>query len=270
LFLEEYTEDTGIKVFHEDIETNHDDYNAQWLDQIFQEEERHFWFIARKEFIFNQMKKLIDSSAKIIEIGAGTGNVSRYLQQRGYSNLAVGEMHSNGLRYAKSYGIKECYQFDLLRAPFVDEFEVVCMFDVLEHIEDDHLALSNIYTILQKRGHLVLTVPSHMWLWNHDDIIAGHKRRYTRKELERKLNDAGFKVEISRYFFISIVPLLWVRKVLNRNKMKETCADNDEKSIALNALVNKVLLYITRLENRIENFLPNRFGGSLLVIASKR
>ena len=81
---------------------------------------------------------------KIIEIGTGTGNVSRYLQNNGYKNISVGEMHLSGLKYAKDYGIKECYQFNLLDTPFEDEFDAVCMFDVLEHIKKDDLALQNV------------------------------------------------------------------------------------------------------------------------------
>ena len=58
------------------------------------------------------IKRYISKDKKIIEIGAGTGNVSRDLQQHGYNNISVGEMHINGLKYAKNYGIKDCYQFD--------------------------------------------------------------------------------------------------------------------------------------------------------------
>ena len=86
-------------------------------------------------------------------------------------------MHLSGLKYAKEYGIKECYQFNLLDTPFEDEFNAVCMFDVLEHIKEDALALKNVNKSLTHKGKLVLTVPSHMWLWNRDDAIAGHKTR---------------------------------------------------------------------------------------------
>ena len=126
-------------------------------------------------------------SEKLIEIGAGTGNVSRYFVSNGYKRISVGEMHLRGLRLAKGYGIKECYQFNLLDTPFEDEFNACFMFDVLEHIKGDDFALQNVNKSLHKSGKIVLTVPSHMWLWNRSDAIAGHKRRYTKKELINKL-----------------------------------------------------------------------------------
>ena len=151
MIVKEYKEYESIKVFYEANE-NHGDYNAKGLDNLYSAENRHFWFIARKEFILQKMKKYIEKDEKIIEIGAGTGNVARFLMKNGYSNMCVGEMHLNGLKYAKEYGINECYQLNLLDMPFRDEFDAVCMFDVLEHIEDDDFALQNIRKSLNRGG----------------------------------------------------------------------------------------------------------------------
>lgn len=269
MIVQEYKDVGGIKIFHADVDEKHSDYNAQGLDNLFAEEEKHFWFIARKEYILQNIQKYISSDKKIIEIGAGTGNVSRYLQENAYTNISVGEMHNNGLRYAKSYGIKECYQFDLLNSPFKNEFDTVCMFDVLEHIGDDDTALQNVYESLTESGNIVLTVPSHMWLWNRDDTIAGHKTRYTKRELIKKLETNGFEILKARYFFISIVPLLLLRTFLNRDNGNDVAEREYSKDISMNPLLNKILLMISRIENKLNNFFPNIFGGSLFVIARK-
>lgn len=270
MFLHKHEEIDGIKIFHDDIDNNHTDYNAQGLDNLYNAEEKHFWFIARKEFIFQQMKNIIDMSSKIIEIGAGTGNVSRYLKQNGFENISVGEMHLNGLKYAKGYGIKECYQFNLLNTPFENEFDTVCMFDVLEHIEDDNSALQNIYKSLTKNGNIVLTVPSHKWLWNRDDAIAGHKTRYTKKELIDKLQTNGFEILKARYFFIAITPLLYLRTILNKDDKSNIKNEEFNIDMSMNPLLSNILLFVSRIENKISNFLPNLFGGSLFVIARKK
>lgn len=259
----------GIKVFHADIDSDHKDYNAQGLDNLFKAEEKHFWFIARKEFIYQNMKKYISKESKIIEIGAGTGNVSRYLMRKGYGNISVGEMHINGLRYAKDYGIEECYQFDLLEIPFENEFNTVCLFDVLEHIEDDDLALKNIFISLKKEGEIVLTVPSHKWLWNRDDKIAGHKQRYTKKELVKKLEENGFEIITARYFFLMITPLLYLRTILNKDNKSAISHKEFNKDISMNPILNNILLFISRIENKFNKYLPNLFGGSLFIMARK-
>lgn len=269
MFLHEYKEQDGIIIFHDDIDDNHTDYNSKGLDSLYRVEEEHFWFIARKELIFQQMKSVIDKKSRIIEIGAGTGNVSRYLQKNGYNNISVGEMHLNGLKYAKSYGIKECYQFNLLDTPFKNEFDAVCMFDVLEHIENDDLALHNIHKTLHTNGHIILTVPAHMWLWNRDDVLAGHKIRYTKKELVKKLETNGFEVLSSRYFFISIIPLLYLRTILNNDDKTNVKKEEYNGDISMNPITSTILLFISRIENKLNAFLPNLFGGSLFVIARK-
>lgn len=269
MILEKYREKYGVKIFHGSAIEEHTDYNSQGLEVLYNEEEKHFWFISRKEFIYQQIKNIVNPLSKVIEIGAGTGNVSRYLKLKGYAKIAVGEMHFKGLQYAKSYGISECYQFDLLRSPFKKEFNAICLFDVLEHIDEDVKALENIRKMLIENGHVILTVPAHKWLWSRDDLIAGHKRRYTKSMLIDKLEKIGLKVIVSRYFFISIVPLLFLRRFVHKDD--GTFIDQQEymADISINPILNKILLFITRIENKMNTYLPNYFGGSLLVVAVK-
>ena len=210
MITRDYIEQDNIKIFDPNISKNHLDYNALGLDNLYAQEEKHFWFIARKEFIFQNIQKYVKKSNKIIEIGAGTGNVSRHLKINGYKDISVGEMHLNGLRYAKSYGISECYQFNLLDSPFKDEFDAICLFDVLEHIENDGLALQNACKSLKNTGYVVITVPAHMWLWNRNDVVAGHKVRYTKKQLIKKLKANNFDILRARYFFILDKPPLTI------------------------------------------------------------
>lgn len=268
MFVKGYKEIDGIKVFDENINENHEDYNAKGLDNLYSQEEKHFWFLARKNFILQNFNNYISTEENIIEIGAGTGNVSRYLQQNGYEDISVGEMHINGLKYAKTYGIDNCYQFNLLDTPFKDEFEVVCMFDVLEHIEDDDYALKNLNKMLKKHGKVVLTVPSHMWLWNRDDTVSGHKIRYTKNMLINKLENQGFEVLDAKYFFIFITPLLLLRKIIKKDN-SSNLKEEDTINISINPIINKILLTISNLENKIHKYIPNLFGGSLFIIARK-
>ena len=133
----------------------------------------------------------------------------------------MGELHLNGLRYAREYGVDKCYQFDLFEPPFQEHFKAVALFDVLEHLEDDKKALQNIHSILKPDGQIVLTVPVHQWLWNRDDRIACHKKRYTKKDLCEVVKSAGFKTETIEFFFCRITPLLLLRRFLKPDHSRE-------------------------------------------------
>lgn len=270
MIIKDFINKDGIKIFNPETKDDHTDYNAKGLDNLYSQEEKHFWFIARKEFILKNAISYINNQSNIIEIGAGTGNVARYLQKNSYKNISVGEMHLNGLRYAQSYGIKNCYQFDLLDTPFENEFDTVCMFDVLEHLPDDDIALANTHKMLNAEGIILLTVPAHKWLWNRDDAVAGHKVRYTKKQLIQKLEKNGFEVLTARYFFIFITPLLLLRRFMNKDSGAAVEEHEYNKDISMNPFLSKALLFLTRIENKLNNYLPNWFGGSLLVVARKK
>ena len=258
----------GIECYCPEVDQNHRDYPASGLENLYRSERQHFWFLSRREYIVEVFRKYVKPKESIIEIGAGTGNVARGLMAAGY-NPAVGELHLSGLRYAKSYGIEACYQFDIYDPPFHDRFDVVGMFDVLEHLDNATLALTQVRSLLHEDGRLILTVPAHTWLWSREDAIAGHKRRYTRSVIARELEKAGYQVIENRYFFVLILPLLWLRKFLCPDRGLEVTEQEQEKEISLNPVLNQILLGLCRLENRLRTLMPNRFGGSLMVVAKK-
>lgn len=70
---------------------------------------------------------------------------------------------------------------------------IICS-EVLEHIDDDQLALREIFRVLKPGGDLILTVPMHRHYWRRDDEIVGHYRRYESGSLLRDLKTNGFHV----------------------------------------------------------------------------
>jgi SAM-dependent methyltransferase len=73
--------------------------------------------------------------------------------------------------------------------------DAILLAEVLEHLDDDVEVLRACRDLLAVGGHLVLTVPGDPTLWTHWDDLANHRRRYTRAELDAKLESAGFVVE---------------------------------------------------------------------------
>ena len=65
MLIKEYKELDGIKYFHENVNEDHDDYNSKGLDNLYAQEEKHFWFIARKEFILQNALKYVKADEKV-------------------------------------------------------------------------------------------------------------------------------------------------------------------------------------------------------------
>jgi hypothetical protein len=133
---------------------------------------------------------------------------------------------------------------------------------VLEHIEDDKKALSKMATLVKDGGFLVLTVPAYKFLWNRHDDINHHYRRYSKKELIKKIPD-NLLIKKASYFNTFLFPMAIIDKlVLAKNK----------KSYGLdpNMMVNSVLYRIFSAEKTVLRFLNLPFGVSILLIAEKR
>ena len=93
---------------------------------------------------------------------------------------------------------------------------------VMEHIEDDQKFLKKIHNLLNDNGMLLLSVPAKMRKWNISDKLAGHYRRYEKKELINLLNESSFdKVRFASYGFPIINMTSFIRDKLFKAKMNE-------------------------------------------------
>ncbi|HEY6064630.1 MAG TPA: glycosyltransferase, partial [Thermoanaerobaculia bacterium] len=144
---------------------------------------------------------------RVLEIGAGFGNISRHL--KGRELLVVSDLDPVALEHLKGVFRDDrsvrvaSYRFPLdesareeVRALGIDT--VVCL-NVLEHIEDDRTTLANMYEALRPGGRLVLLVPAFASLYGTLDEHLHHFRRYEKAELEEKIREAGFVLEDSRF-----------------------------------------------------------------------
>jgi 2-polyprenyl-3-methyl-5-hydroxy-6-metoxy-1,4-benzoquinol methylase len=258
----------GIWKFVDDIDESYNNFNAQILERIHEDEESNFWHIIRKKYILHLFEKYVSKEDIILEVGAGNGNVSKMLADNSY-DVSVGEIHERGLLRAKNYGLTKLFQFDLFNSPFLNEFNTVGMFDVLEHFENDLEVLTKVKAMLKPGGILILTVPAHMWLWNRKDAVNDHKRRYELNLLVSKIKSAGFKIKFASNFFLFIIPFLYLRRILNRDK-KYPIKDGEyatEKRV--NTIFNSVLKQICKIEFLFLRNLKYNIGGSIRVVAVK-
>jgi SAM-dependent methyltransferase len=250
-------------------------YDPVFFDRLARIEDEHFWFRARNELIFTITRKL-SSSLKpcdfVVEVGCGTGNVLRALERACRESKVIGmELWFEGLRYARTRSRAALVQGDIRNLPFSRSFDLVAMFDVLEHIPEDQETLCSVHDSLRPGGALLLTVPAHQFLWSHFDEAAGHCRRYSEQSLRQKLKNAGFQVDFVTQFMASLFLAMWGYRKLSGLRKNSTSAEeltNEEFQIipVVNPIMASVLSAEVKWLSR-GHALP--IGTSLLAVARK-
>lgn len=82
--------------------------------------------------------------------------------------------------------------------PYADaSFDMVCAFDIVEHVEDDHAVMAELARVSRPGAVFLLSVPLHMAAWTGFDAFVGHYRRYEPDALRALLDRHGFDVERS-------------------------------------------------------------------------
>jgi SAM-dependent methyltransferase len=239
-------------------------------------EDRHFWFRSRNEAIralAGQVCAGFEPGYRALEIGCGTGNVLRHLEEicRGGSVIGM-DLFGQGFQFARQRSSCGLVQGDASRPPFVCPFHLIGMFDVMEHVPNDVALLGDAHRLLAPGGALLVTVPAHMSLWSYFDEASNHCRRYELGELRTRLSEAGFAIEFLSEYMCSVTPLVWLkRRLLAQNQDGATRrADVVKDELAIYPVVNGVLAFLLKQEARwlrMRKRLP--FGASLIAIARK-
>jgi len=222
--------------------------------------EKWWWESARREIVQGRMKEIITGDMNILEIGAGYGGMTGMLS--GFGTVNAIEPYADAASYLQSNLKVSTYQGTFESFTGAESYDLVTCFDVLEHIEDDKRALIKMAALVNDQGYLVLTVPAYKFLWNRHDEINHHYRRYSKKELIRKI-PRGLQIKKVSYFNTLLFPMAILDKlVLSRNKRSS--------SFNPNPAVNGILHRIFSAEKTILRFLDFPFGVSILLIAQKQ
>ena len=231
-----------------------------------------FWFVSRNKLISYLLDRFFPNAGRMLEIGCGTGFVlSGLAQHRPEMSFFGAEAYPSGLKHAQKRVPKAEYaQMDACQIPFSEEFDVVGAFDVLEHIQDDKKAFQEINKALMSEGGIIITVPRYHWLWTKTDEKSGHKRRYTKAEMRKKIEAAGFHILMMTSFISLLLPFMLAYRWINILSNKKF--DGKTKAILrLPGIVNSIFINICTQERRfIKLGVPLPFGGSLVCVAKKR
>lgn len=173
--------------------------------------------INYNKFVENMIFKFIDKSP-ILDFGSGYGFFCNSLIDSGYECHGF-EIDSDAARLSRDKGIKIFTGFSEIKF----KYPIITSLNVLEHIDDDVKVLKELYELNKSEGLLILYLPASMKAWSQMDIDVGHFRRYSKKEINSKLENIGYDIIYSSYkdfmgwLILIIFKVLRIKPTFNKN-----------------------------------------------------
>lgn len=144
--------------------------------------------------------------------------------------------------------------------------DVIVALDVIEHLEDEHSALAEMFRVLKPSGTVVISVPAFQSLWSRHDELHHHKRRYSKRHLRSVVTAAGFVCRRVTYFNSLLFPLVYASRKLERfSRAPNGGATDYEKPPRV---VARILRRVFGFEAQILPHFDFPVGVSLLAIAT--
>lgn len=226
-------------------------------------EPRHWWFRVRRDIVLESMNKLIPQGSRILDMGCGTGFLTQGLGR--FGRVLGCDSSTEALDFCRTHSDCDVLLTDefFSRNDLHGSFDVICLFDVIEHIDDDRALLKNLVPYLKPNGRFVLTVPAFNIFWGHHDVVSQHKRRYHAAAVHDVLGDIGFAPIKNTYFNLLLSPLVFFSRLLERFTRKMP-ADGDLELPP--RWINDLLLRVFSIETRLIKWFSLPFGVSYLGI----
>jgi len=239
---------------------------------VYDHEESHWWFVGRRRIVFSMLGKYlpaVDGQLRLLDVGSGTGANLKRLEK--YGDATGVDISEEAVKFCQLRRCKHVLHIGAGNLPFGDnKFDAVTVLDVIEHIDDDCMALCEYYRVTKDKGIVLITVPAHRFLWGSQDVASGHKRRYVAAGLKDKVQRAGFSIEKMTYFETFFFPFVFLSQI--KEKLIKNITGKSKSVIWVRGhtcFENKLLGFIFSLEARFLERFDFRYGVLLLCVAIK-
>jgi SAM-dependent methyltransferase len=174
---------------------------------------QHFWIRRRFEVLQKLGGALIADAKELAEIGCGNGLLQRQIEDAYGRAVAGCDLNEYALkRNVSRRSPVLCYDIFQKSKDLQKRFDVIFLFDVLEHSAEEGAFLDAIKFHLAPKGRLIINVPAGQWAYSAYDVAAGHVRRYSIGRLREAVEPLNFHVERWSYWGLPLIPPLLVRK----------------------------------------------------------
>lgn len=224
----------------------------------------HFWVRRRFAVLQRLAGKRILAARELAEVGCGHGLLQKQVEDIYGKAVSGFDLNDSALRQNVSGSRLYCYDIFQRYAALGERFDLIFLFDVLEHISDESGFLQALLFHLSPSGSLLVNVPAGQWAFSSYDDAAGHVRRYSVKTLRKVMADNGLTLKEWTYWGLPLVPSLLLRKfwLMGKRDEKEIIsAGFDSRSV----FVNRMMGLLSGLE-----WTPQRFLGTSLMAVLQR
>lgn len=247
-----------------------DDYYLEYYSL----ERTNWWFMARERIFRDQLTKLFPPDAlpiRILNVGAAWGATSILLQE--FGEVTSVESNKDCCDYLNQHLRLPCIKGSIPTLPFEDDtFDLVCAFDVVEHVREDQLAMAEFHRVCKPAGYTFTTVPAFKALWSEHDIVNGHVRRYTMRKYLALFDPHHCRIVFTSYFNSFLFPFIAGFRIISTllKDKNRTSPFKPDHSRVKNNLVCQLLYRIFKSETFfLKRRIPFPLGVSLLVISEK-
>jgi hypothetical protein len=225
----------------------------------------HFWVRRRLQVLQKLTGDLIGSAGEIAEIGCGHGLLQRQIEDTYGRDVTGFDLNEYALKQNVSRrGSVVCYDIFQKNPVLQSRFELIFLFDVLEHITEEDSFLEAILFHLARKGKIILNVPAGQWAYSAYDVAAGHVRRYSITTLRGTAARSNLRVQAWSYWGLPLIPTLALRKLWLWGRRDEAAiiqSGFDSRS----TLVNGFLGVAARCET-----IPQKLLGTSLMAVLER
>ncbi|OGK41749.1 hypothetical protein A3A74_01490 [Candidatus Roizmanbacteria bacterium RIFCSPLOWO2_01_FULL_35_13] len=236
----------------------HEKYHKKTKAQHRIIDEKNFTY----RIILSVINKYLKGRKKILDIGCGAGTIDFYLADKGHDVTGIdisGKAIGSCIQTAKNLGLKNVKfkQVNFPKETISGKFDFIICSEVIEHLEDDKLAIEKIVKLLKKGGILILTTPSesaplHKWgLTKAFDKRVGHLRRYYIGKINGMITISELKILESKITEGPLRNFLFINPVAGK-------------------FVKVVNRFFSGPVTIMDNFTVKIFGGSDIIIVAKK
>lgn len=230
-------------------------------------EDSYWWFVGRRAILERVLHRFVRHAHLAVDIGCGSGRNMLLLSH--YNDIVIGlDRSPAALKLAAARGFPVACA-DGQSVPLADScVDLLCAFDVLEHLDHDMPALCEFHRVLRPGGLLLVTVPAYRFLWSEHDEALMHRRRYVASELHVKLTRSRFLVLKRSYaVFFAFFPIVFYR--LFRGLYPKNPYAPRASHVILPGIANNLLVALLKIEAWMMGAINLPLGTSIVALAQK-